>query len=799
MVDQDAGQIAHAINGHAHDKSYDQIIVGYLQELGRELRRREGETYTELHDRVNQLLGSLDQETMSRLLSVGGDLASRQELVADFASSLPVKAVLDLIQAAGKAEKQTISSSLLRMLTKLADHADHGSSSVRSSADEGLPGGGQRPALRLDAGRSQPRQLHPGAGSARAAHRRRWRGRRPPADDHMQEAPRILQMAIEIDVVGQAVLHAVGALVESGQLQALVETLDGAPAGSPRPRPSGAHLATPDMVTGILRHGDAHIDVVEHILDKIGGAALEPMLDALSTTDSRGMRHRLLNALTALGSVVGPPAARRLEKAEWFVQRNLLIVLGALPEWPTEFDPVTVRPRRRRPGAARGDQADAAGHPAARTSGTWVSSCRSGTPTRPSCGWGWRRHWRSARPPSRRTWPGAWRTTTRRIRVLAIRVLGTLRSIRGRELLLGHGPGPEDLVAPHPPGAAHPGNAGRAPRPGRDLGSASRRAAGAGAGGTERQPRRPPGGGACLNSPVKFLTSLGQVMATMALYNRGHPARERALDDSFQELTDLLADGPALRFSFIGGDVVYDRRVLRELKGWDWAVRLADLGIERLEIDRGVTRDDFEQFLRDTFQRSRGEALDTAEVRQLRATAIRYGTLSVETPEALSNFPATLATATMAYSLRDDVEAIQWMHEKVRETGELPLLEAETVVRSLAIAMHSQSEIIVPLLQLKEFDQYTTTHSTNVSVLAMALGEALGFAGRELRVIGVSGLLHDLGKVKIPREILVKPGGFTDEEFAIMKAHPMRGPRSSSTATYGSRCRQSWPTNTTSC
>jgi putative nucleotidyltransferase with HDIG domain len=278
-----------------------------------------------------------------------------------------------------------------------------------------------------------------------------------------------------------------------------------------------------------------------------------------------------------------------------------------------------------------------------------------------------------------------------------------------------------------------------------------------------------------MSSPVKFLTSLGQVMATMALYNRGHPARERALDESYQELTDLLGGTTALRFSFIGGDVVYERRVLRELKGWDWATRLADLGIERLEIDPGVTRDDFEQFLRDTFQRSRGEAMDTAEVRYLRASAIRYGTLAVETTQQADNVHATLATATIAYSLKDDVEAIQWMHTHVQQTGELPLLEAETVVRSLAIAMHSQSEIIVPLLQLKEFDQYTTTHSTNVAVLAMALGEALGFAGRELRVLGVSGLLHDLGKVKIPREILIKPGGFTDEEFAIMKAHPREG------------------------
>jgi len=278
-----------------------------------------------------------------------------------------------------------------------------------------------------------------------------------------------------------------------------------------------------------------------------------------------------------------------------------------------------------------------------------------------------------------------------------------------------------------------------------------------------------------MSSPVKFLTSLGQVMATMALYNQGHPARERALDDSYQELQDVLAGRDRLKFSFIGGDVVFDRRVVRELKEWDWATRLAGLGIERLEIDPGVTREDFEQFLRDTFQRSRGEAMDTAEVRHLRATGIRYGTLALDTGESLDSAEATLATATIAYSLRDDVEAIEWMHGHVQETGELPLLEAETVVRSLAIAMHSQPEIILPLLQLKEFDQYTTTHSTNVSVLAMAIGEYLGFAGRELRVLGVSGLLHDLGKVKIPREILVKPGGFTDEEFAIMKAHPKEG------------------------
>ncbi|MEP6474518.1 MAG: HD domain-containing phosphohydrolase, partial [Gemmatimonadota bacterium] len=108
-------------------------------------------------------------------------------------------------------------------------------------------------------------------------------------------------------------------------------------------------------------------------------------------------------------------------------------------------------------------------------------------------------------------------------------------------------------------------------------------------------------------------------------------------------------------------------------------------------------------------------------------------------------------------------------------TDSLPLLEAETVVRSLAVAMHSQGQMFMPLLQLKEFDQYTTTHASNVAVLAMALGEHLKLGSGLVRALGTAGLMHDLGKVKIPHDILVKPGAFTDAERAVMRRHPVDG------------------------
>ena len=84
--------------------------------------------------------------------------------------------------------------------------------------------------------------------------------------------------------------------------------------------------------------------------------------------------------------------------------------------------------------------------------------------------------------------------------------------------------------------------------------------------------------------------------------------------------------------------------------------------------------------------------------------------------------------------LGDEVATVEWMHEQVSARAELPLLEAESVVRSLAVARHGDQEMLLPLLTLREFDEYTTTHSLNVSVLTMALAEELGMGARRARV-----------------------------------------------------------------
>jgi putative nucleotidyltransferase with HDIG domain len=289
-----------------------------------------------------------------------------------------------------------------------------------------------------------------------------------------------------------------------------------------------------------------------------------------------------------------------------------------------------------------------------------------------------------------------------------------------------------------------------------------------------------------MSDPVRFLNSFAHSLGVMTLYPEGHPSREKAVDSAFDELNGLTLPGGQLpAFTFLEDEVVFGRERLRELKSWDWGKRLVAAGIERLELERKVTREEFSSFLDEVLARMMLSTVDTTEVRQMRSLGIRYGAVGLQgqghdafdpaLDAAFASLP--VAMTTLDLTLGEEAETFRWLQTEVQSGGSVPLLEAEAVVRSLSVAMHGDSRMVLPLLKLKEFDQYTTTHSLNVAVLSMGLAESLGCRPKEIRAIGVAGLLHDIGKIRIPLEVLTKPGKLNDEERAIMNSHPVDGAR----------------------
>ena len=100
---------------------------------------------------------------------------------------------------------------------------------------------------------------------------------------------------------------------------------------------------------------------------------------------------------------------------------------------------------------------------------------------------------------------------------------------------------------------------------------------------------------------------------------------------------------------------------------------------------------------------------------------------------------------------------------------------ADGIANELLKSIEENNAIAVDISILKVSDEYTFRHSVDVATIAMVIAKKYGMEERQIRAIGIAGLLHDVGKSKIPGEILNKTGKLTDEEFSVMRQHPAIG------------------------
>lgn len=120
-------------------------------------------------------------------------------------------------------------------------------------------------------------------------------------------------------------------------------------------------------------------------------------------------------------------------------------------------------------------------------------------------------------------------------------------------------------------------------------------------------------------------------------------------------------------------------------------------------------------------------------------------------------------------------KVVRSMMSDVRLGKAVSLEDAEPVVEAITGSVLRNSGALMGLIGIKNKDDYTFLHSVSVCTLMIAFGRSLGLAGDDLRQGGIGGLLHDIGKMKVPDEVLNKPGRLTDAEFDLIKQHPGDG------------------------
>ncbi len=112
---------------------------------------------------------------------------------------------------------------------------------------------------------------------------------------------------------------------------------------------------------------------------------------------------------------------------------------------------------------------------------------------------------------------------------------------------------------------------------------------------------------------------------------------------------------------------------------------------------------------------------------------------------------------------------------RTRQNGRPDLRQAKRLVQPIVDNIMKHEYSIVGLTALKEHDEYTYAHCVNVAVLSITMGQQLGLSRQALADLGVAGLLHDLGKMSVPGDVLRKPGALSSEEWALMRRHPIEG------------------------
>jgi putative nucleotidyltransferase with HDIG domain len=252
------------------------------------------------------------------------------------------------------------------------------------------------------------------------------------------------------------------------------------------------------------------------------------------------------------------------------------------------------------------------------------------------------------------------------------------------------------------------------------------------------------------------------------LYAAGHPIVARSLTALGDAVTMVHASSQSIAIGIIGDElVVGDMPIPRAAETMGELMRrLQQAGIERIVIDRGVGADEIATLV---------EVILKADVKADPSHAgrmphIRVGRLDIERRVEASGDAATFR------SLYDNAVVVaNRLWESALVEGMPDADAAQGVVDSLAQAVAQNRTALLALTALKEYDNYTFTHMVNVSILTMGQARGLGIEGQLLREMGLAALMHDIGKVNTPNEILNKPETLTDEEFAILKRHTVDG------------------------
>jgi putative nucleotidyltransferase with HDIG domain len=271
----------------------------------------------------------------------------------------------------------------------------------------------------------------------------------------------------------------------------------------------------------------------------------------------------------------------------------------------------------------------------------------------------------------------------------------------------------------------------------------------------------------------ELLRRFASALRAAQFYTPQHPLVARNIAGFHDALAHVFGQQQTVTLGVVGGEfVVGDVPLIRASAAMcDLLNRLQRAGVERITIDRAVTGEEVTCLIQALAVLDSTAALGKEEAVLPSMPHIEVGRIQVE--RRVDAGPLDPAAVRQLYADATRLAADLW--NTALAEGRPDPNQARTVVDSLAQAAAQNRSALLALTALKDYDNYTFTHMVNVSILTMAQARALGIDGVILREFGLAGLMHDIGKVRTPAEVLNKTSALTADEYEIIKRHVVDG------------------------
>ena len=282
-----------------------------------------------------------------------------------------------------------------------------------------------------------------------------------------------------------------------------------------------------------------------------------------------------------------------------------------------------------------------------------------------------------------------------------------------------------------------------------------------------------------------LVTKFHVLMRISQIYDSKNVALHQFIQESLQTINTLIESEGGLSLKIVKDDFFLNEQRLRySVEGFtsfkylltQWKKRLIGEVIFKSPVDERILKEFIYILIHLDEGREENAALFNEQLASRNIASVAVN--SLEVAEGEEEAFALQREDQREVGKKVFFETIGTIKEVITQIKSKQYADVRKLKRLAQKAVHlviEDESILLGMTTIKNYDEYTFNHSVNVSIYSLAIGKRLGFSKKPLTELGITALLHDIGKSKIPREVLNKPASLDEEEWGMMKRHPLMG------------------------